>query len=239
MPVRREPGARKVRPIDALQDVPLGARVESVRASGKTTGRVSIRVAGRSLGTLTRDDAERLGLRAGVEWSPSLAYRLAKAFEEDEARVAAARLLDVRLRSKGELVDRLRRKRVKPALAERLVEELERAGKVNDQTFAAAYAKSVAKKAVGPRLIEAKLRGKRVEASLSKAAAKSAVAGKDLLESATMLARKRLRTMPASLDAASRARRLLGLLARRGFDAEVCRAAVRAVIAGAGEMMQG
>jgi regulatory protein len=230
MPIRREPGTKRVSSMDALADVPLGARLESVRSSGKTTGRVSIRIAGRSIGTLTKDAADRLGLRTGLEWSPGLAYKLAKAFDEDEARVAAARLLDVRPRSKGELADRLRQKRVRPALAAQLVEELERSGKVNDAAFAAAYARSAAKKPVGPRLIEAKLRGKRVEASLSKAAAAKAVAGKDLLADATALARKRLRSMPAKLDTAARARRLFGQLARRGFDAEICRSAVRAAM---------
>lgn len=234
MPVRREPGAKRTSSMDALADVPLGARIESVRASGKSTGRVSIRVAGRAVGTLGKDAAERLGLRAGLEWSPGLAYKLAKAFDEDEAGVAAARLLDVRLRSKGELLDRLRQKRIKPSLAERIVDELQRSGKVNDAAFAAAYAKSAARKPVGSRLIEAKLRGKRVEASLAKSAAAKAVADKNLLEDATLLARKRLRTMPGSLDDNARARRLFGQLARRGFDAEICRNAVRAVMPRAG-----
>jgi regulatory protein len=226
MPVRREPGQRRTKPLDALADVPMGARLR-VRPSGKATGRVSLVVDGRSIGTLTTAAADALSLHDGPEWSPRLALVVARAFEEDEALVAASRLLDVRARSKGELADRLRQKRVKPEIAQKLIADLERAGTLNDAAFARAYAKAAARKPSGARLIESKLRAKHVDGDLAKRAAKTALEGRDLLADATLLAQKRARALPPKLDAAARSRRLLGLLARRGFDGEICRQAVR------------
>lgn len=215
----------KLRPHEALIDVPLGSKIDSLRASSE--GRVSIIIARRSIGTLTVAAVDELGLRAGLEWTPGLASRLAKAFEEDEARQAALRLLAVRPRSRGELLNRLKQKRIRPALAEALIAEFEAKGMIDDRAFAALYARSVARKPVGARLVEQKLREKRVAGPLAASAAREALEGRDALAEATDLARRKLAAMPAKLDAPARMRRLIGLLARRGFDGEVSREAVR------------
>ena len=217
--------------LDQWLDVPLGCTIDRLRPSGKDTGRVSVVVMGRSLGTISKAEAERLGLTVGREWTASLATKLARAMEDDAARVAAARLLDVRPRSVGELRQRLRQKRIKQATADRLVNELESQGKLDDESFAKVYAASAANKPVGARLIEARLRQKQVAPELARRASRAALAGRDPIEDATALARKKLRTLPAKLDAPARARRLFGALARRGFDPETCRRAVRAVVA--------
>jgi regulatory protein len=154
-----------------------------------------------------------------------------QAVREDEAARSAERLLAVRPRSKGELLDRLKRRGVSEALARDTVERFEKAGIVNDEAFARLMARAtLSARPAGPRLLTAKLRGLRVDATLAQTAATEAVQGRDLLGDATTLARKKLRLMPAKLDDAARQRRLLGALARRGYDAGVVYAAVRAAM---------
>jgi regulatory protein len=214
--------------IDRLLDAPEG---ESVRLRAGAEGRVSILIGGRSFGTLAGDLAERAGLESGREWTPKLAMRIAKAVEDDIAREAAVRLLAMRERSKGELLLRLTRRGVKPDKAERLVSDLARSGAVDDTRFAGLVARSIVRdKPAGARLIRAKLREKRVDPETASAAAAEALAGRDPLSDALALARSRLKSLGPRLDNQTRARRLLGLLARRGFDSQTAMSAVRTLV---------
>lgn len=215
--------------LELVLAVPAGAKIDRTRPSGP--GRRSLIVEGASVCTLPDEVVESLGVRGGLRWTPELGVRVARAVEEDQANLVAQRLLAVRLRSKGELLSRLRRAGVREAKAVRLVEQLEAAGKVNDAVFARAYARSIVnRKPAGAMLVERKLRERRVDGPLSKQAAREALSGKDIHALAMELARKKLRVMPQSLDTAAKTRRLLGLLARRGFDGGVASAVVRGLI---------
>ncbi len=214
--------------MDRLLDAPAGG---TFRLRTTKEGRVTILVGGRSVGTIAGDLADRINLRSGRAWSPELALRVSKAVEEDIAREAAARLLEVRERSKGELLLRLTRRGVKPAKAERIVAALAHKGDVDDARFAGLVARSIIrKKPAGERLIRAKLREKRVDRATAAQAAAEALAGRDAFADAVALARSRLRTMGTKIDDQARARRLLSLLARRGFDEETAMSAVRSLV---------
>jgi regulatory protein len=214
-------------------DAPTGG---AVRTRTGAAGRVSLLVGGRSVAVLSADLVESLGLRRGAKWTPELALRVARALEKDIAQQAAGRLLAVRDRSKGELLSRLARRGVKTADAESLVADLARRGGVDDERFASALARSVVRaRPAGAALIRARLRAKRVDRDTAERAAREALAGRDPLADATALATKKARAMPPSLDARARARRLTGLLARRGFDADTVERAVRRVLGGAHE----
>lgn len=229
MPRGRAPSDREK--LDRLLDVPAGGIISRLRAS--SSGRVAVCVDGASVCTLARDAVESLGLRKGMRWTPELALRLRAALEEDLARQAAGRLLAVRMRSKGELLDRLKRRGVKQGAATRLVDDLERRGGVDDVRFADAMARSIVRgKPAGERLIRASLRRKHVDDETASRAAKKALAGRDPAQDAAQLVAKRLRGMPPSLDRATKERRLLGALARRGFDARIARQAVREALGG-------
>lgn len=209
-------------------DAPVGG---SVRLRAASERRVSVVVDGRSIGTLDADAAQSLGLRSGGKWSPELALRVARAVEKDQAARAAERLLAVRERSRGELLTRLKRRGVKPAIADALVGEFVRTGKVDDERFAGLLARSILRvKPAGERLIRARLRASQVDAALAAREAKHALAGRDPLEDALALARARLKRLPAGLDGRAKARRLLGALGRRGFDVETASRAVRLLI---------
>ncbi len=202
-----------------------------MRLRAASDGRVSILIGGRSFGTLAGDLAERAGLESGREWTPKLALRVARAMEDDIAREAAARLLAERERSKGELLLRLARRGVKPDKAERLVSDLARSGAVDDSRFAGLVARAIVRdKPAGAGLIRAKLRMKRIDRETASAAAVEALAGRDPLTDALALARPRLKALDPRLDNQAKARRLLGLLARRGFDSETAMTAVRSLV---------
>lgn len=226
MPRRRPMHSTDRERLARVLDAPVGG---AVRLRGGSSGRVSVVVDDRSVATLSADLAESLDLPRGTKWTPELALRVAKLLEKDVAQQAAGRLLAVRERSKGELVSRLTRRGVKPTAAESLVADLVRRGAVDDERFAGLMARSIVRaKPAGEALIRAKLRQKRVDSETAARAAKRALEGRDLLADATALARKRVRTMPASLDAPARERRLIGYLSRRGFDADVVYRAVKA-----------
>jgi len=213
-------------------EAPVGGSIQRIRASGSNDqGRRSIVVDGSSVCTLPTEVIESLSLHTGMRWTPELAMRIARAVEDDQMRQVIKRLLAVRLRSKGELVDRLKRAGARDSKAVALVDELERQGSINDTTFAQAYARSiVSRKPAGARLIEQKLRQKRVDPVLSRAAAQKALAGRDLEAEALALATKKLRLMPPSLAQPARIRRLYGQLARRGFDAALTDRIVRRLL---------
>lgn len=232
MPRRKpmHPGDRKrvEKPLEAVEGGTLRLR------AGKS-GRIAMLVRGRSIGTIAADLAESIGLSSGIEWSPSLALRVARALEEDAAQQAAARLLAVRERGSGELLDRLARRGVKPERARRIVAGLQDKLEVNDERFATMLARSVvSKKPAGERLIRAKLKATKVDRATAERAAREALAGRDPIDDATTLARARLRTM-STLDARAKARRLFGLLARRGFDETVCRAVIESLLPASGD----
>lgn len=85
----------------------------------------------------------------------------------------------------------------------------------------------------GEALLRARLEERGVDESASEEALRAAGQSRDERENARTLAAAALRRMPPSVDDATRARRLLGLLARRGFDEETSLEAAREAIPGA------
>jgi regulatory protein len=82
----------------------------------------------------------------------------------------------------------------------------------------------------GEALIRAKLEQRGVEAFAAEDAVREATGSTDEAAEALTLTEQALAKMPESLDDLSKARRLLGLLARRGFTEEHALDAVRAVV---------
>lgn len=223
---RRRPVAELAARLDA---VPLGARLERLRPL--KFERVSLVFAGAAVCALSVQDAAALRLAPGAEFTPALAVKLLRAGQHDLAREAARRLLAVRPRSTGEITQRLTRVGLRPVIIAELIDELRRAGKLDDRAFADAWARSMTRsRATGAKRIEASLRSKRVDAETARDAARRSLAGTDLHAAATDLVRRRAAAMSVGLDPRVKARRLFGLLARRGFEADVAAHAVRAAL---------
>ena len=133
----------------------------------------------------------------------------------------ALRLLAARPRSCREIRDRLRRAGFE---AEEIAEEigrLEAVGLLDDERFAREFAEHlVANRGVGRRALVSSLMAKGIDRETIETVAEETVGDEE--SRAEELARSRLGRL-SGLDPPAAYRRLMGLLARRGYDAAVCR----------------
>jgi regulatory protein len=183
----------------------------------------------RAVARLRVADVERLGLHEGLEWTAKLARTVDEAVAGERARRAALTLLGRRARSTATLIDRLTAKGHDEATAQRVVQELVADGWMDDRAYAEALARELLAKAPATaKLIAHRLRQRGIDEQLAEAIAHEAVAETDLHGTAVELARKRLRQME-NIPPATAARRIAGILARRGFDEDAVRAALHAV----------
>src|SRR5690606_28405254 len=87
-----------------------GERISAIVLSRRMPDWVDVRVGRRVAARMPRDLADRLGLEVGREWTTDLAETARQAAGESRARRAAEQLLLRRMGSRGELIDRLKRK---------------------------------------------------------------------------------------------------------------------------------
>ncbi len=194
--------------------------------------RVTIGPPRRRAGLLHPRDAEPLGLAVGMAWTPSLQAAFDEAALMTAARRRAHRWLGKRPLSTAALLERLRKAGYAESLARRLARDLELTGLIDD----AAYAKSLveherSRRPIGERLLRDKLASRGIAANAAEdALRRPADEHASPLDDALALARATLAKMNASLDAPAKARRLFGVLARRGFEEHVAEEAVRTLL---------
>ena len=136
------------------------------------------------------------------------------------AREAALRLLAVRERSRAELRTRLLRRGFQGDAVEAVLDRLAETGLQDDRRFAERYAEGSVARGKAARRIQGELRGRGIGAE---AAAAAAVASpEEEIERARAVARTKASRM-GDADPTAKARRIFGMLARRGYDAETCR----------------
>src|SRR5438552_8933810 len=146
------------------------------------------------------------------------------------AKDRALRLLGVRWRSREELRTRLRRAGFAQDEVDRALEDLERVGLVDDARFAReAVQGHTNRRLAGDRAVRAALRQKGVEQAIAEEAI---MAAGDEADRARELAFRRAARM-VSLGPEAAARRLYGVLLRRGYGHAVAREACRAAISDA------
>ncbi len=181
------------------------------------------------------DAVRELGNSAGDPWTPELERALLERAGFERFKAYAMRSLASRPLSRRGLLDRLIARGASAATAGRVADEMERAGFLDEQAYAEALVRSVTRsRPAGSRLLESKLRAKGVERQAADAALRKASEESDPLAGAMALALRRSGAMSAKLDTRTRARRLLGLLARRGFEPGVAAEAVRRTLGTAG-----
>ncbi|WP_432278623.1 recombination regulator RecX [Nocardia carnea] len=145
----------------------------------------------------------------------------------EQAKEACLRLLAVRARSRAELAQRLAAKGFAAEVAERALDRLAEVGLVDDAEFARQWVRQrhgFAGK--GRQALAQELRRKGVAAE-DASAALADVTADDEHARATELVRRKLRTLPAGLDRDKAMRRLVGMLARRGYGHSVAYTVVR------------
>lgn len=206
-------------------DLPDGAVITHLTPGRR--GDITLRVNKQRIAALDPLDVTALGLRIGGAWSDQLSDRVLAAAARFAAHRDAMTILARRAVSRAEMVRKLQRKGHTPALATNIADGLVARGHINDEVFAQHFAESLTRrKPAGKGLIVAKLAQRGIARPAAENAAKQALSGHDQLADARDLAARRLFRMPAKLDGQAVQRRLFGLLARRGFEPEICRRAV-------------
>jgi regulatory protein len=143
--------------------------------------------------------------------------------------VARTILLDQlagRARSRKELADKLAQRNVPSELATRLLDRFEEVGLVDDAAFARSWVEGRhTARGLAPRALAQELRRKGVDDEVAREALEL-IDSDDQEEAARALVRKKLRSL-TRFDDATRTRRLVGMLARKGYAPGMAYALVR------------
>lgn len=152
--------------------------------------------------------------------------------EADPEAVGRKILLDQlsgQARSRAELATKLARKRVPAEVAERLLDRFEEVGLVDDAAFARDWVQSrQSGRGLARRALAVELRRKGVDAGVV-ADAVATVDADDEVQAARELVRRKLPSLER-FDRQTQARRLTGLLARKGYPSSVAFRVVREVL---------
>ena len=141
-----------------------------------------------------------------------------EASREEQARALCLRLLTARARTRAELEGQLAKRGYPDEVSQRVLDRLAKVGLVNDEDFAEQWVRSRRVNAgKGKRALAAELRNKGVDNDVITAALADIDAGAER-ERAEQLVRDKLRREKLGDDDTKVARRLVGMLARRGYS---------------------
>lgn len=150
------------------------------------------------------------------------------------ARDICLRLLTGRARSRAELAEAMRRKGIPVDVAEVVLDRYAEVGLVDDTVFAEAAVRSGhAHRGLGRRALRAELRRKGVDEDVAQQAV-AAVGPEDEERRARELVRRRMRTV-SGRDEVTVVRRLVGMLARKGYAEGLALRVVREELRAEGE----
>jgi len=206
--------------------------ITAIIPSARRPGRFDVVADGADLTTLSIEAIERLRLTVGAELDDRGTDALLREGEIVRVYDRALAMLAARGRAGAELRRLLLGKKEQAALVDAAIERLRSAGLLDDAEFARQFARS---KALGAGMPRRRLRqelGRRgVAAELTDDAIDEVFADEQIDEDALIeaAAQKKLRTL-ATLDPATRRRRLYAYLARRGYDADDIARVVRELV---------
>lgn len=204
-------------------------QITAIAPTARHPQRSTVRVGRKVVATLPTARIESLGLHIGQTWDAALANRVAEAVEDDKAMRKAMNRLNRRAMSRRELDRKLGKLEFAEPTRQRVLDRLAELGYLDDEAFGRALIRETQRgKPAGPRLLQQKLFQKGLDRALIERLIAETRDEADPTEQAIALARQRLRQMQR-LDAPTRTRRLYGLLARRGFEAETIREAMEAM----------
>lgn len=153
--------------------------------------------------------------------------------DADPESVARKILLDqlsVQARSRHELEERLARRDVPEEVASRLLDRFEEVGLVDDEAFARSWVDSRQRtRGLGRTALAVELRRKGIADETAKAVLAEVDPG-DEEAAARLLVQRKLRSM-RGIDGQVAARRLVGMLARKGYSSGLAYAVVRQELA--------
>ena len=189
-------------------------------------------VDGAEIATLSIEAIERLRLGSGVPFDDRLALEVEREAGILDTYDRALNMLAARGRASADLRRILIRKGEPVDRVAMAIERLERAGFVDDASFARQFTRS---KAVGAglsrRRVQQELAKRGVARDVSDEAIETVFVEEGVDEEASVerVARKKLRSL-SSVDDATRKRRLYSFLARRGYDSDAISRVLRILL---------
>ena len=141
---------------------------------------------------------------------------------EEQARTVGLRLLTARARTRAELAGQLTKRGYPDDVSAKVLDRLTEAGLIDDADFAEQWVQSRrANASKGKRALAAELRTKGLDDDVI-AAALNGIDASSERDRAVTLVQTRLRRENLDGDQAKVARRLVGMLARRGYSETMC-----------------
>ncbi|MFF2354224.1 regulatory protein RecX [Kitasatospora sp. NPDC058115] len=202
----------------AAASAPAFPQERPARRSGRTRrgAAVTDRAAGTD-GADTADDADGGGLPERAAGASRRGRAEEPADPETRARDICLRLLTGAAKSRKQLADALRKREIPDEVAEEVLTRLEEVGLIDDAAFAAAWVESRhSVRGLSRRALAQELRTKGIAGELAERAL-AQLDPDDETEAARALVERRLRTT-RGLERQTRTRRLVGVLARRGYS---------------------
>ena len=178
--------------------------------------------------SLPEDALRPLGLAQGSEVTPALRDALDALAEVEGAYQAAIRLERLRSHAKWDLRRRLVLKQHRGEIVDQAIARLEWSRVVDDRRFAETYARSRVSRGRGPSRVLRDLLTQGVDRRLAEQAVAAAVTqeGVDPAQEARAAAERRVKQL-RDLPPATKRRRLMAYLVRRGFGGSETRDLVR------------
>lgn len=150
---------------------------------------------------------------------------------ESVAKTICLRLLTGQARSRSELSDALRRRGIPPDVAERVLGRFAEVGLVDDEAYAQAFVASKHRdRGLGRAALRTELRRKGIDGASADRALEAVDTDAERRRAAELVAKKLDAAMFAGLPAARR--RLLSMLARRGYSASLAATVVNEALHG-------
>ncbi len=158
---------------------------------------------------------------------------------EEQAHALCLRLLTARARSRAELIAKMAKRGYPDDVVETVLGRLVAVGLIDDEDFAAQWVRSrQTYSGKGKRALAAELRIKGVDTEVIAAALDGIDAGAERLRAEQLVERKLRREVLADGDDAKVMRRLVGMLARRGYHQSMAVAVVTDALAAERERRQ-
>ncbi len=147
----------------------------------------------------------------------------------DRGREVALRQLGFSARSSQQLREAMLKREVPPAAADEVIQRLTRVGLIDDEEYAAMLVRTrQAERGLARRALKVELERKGIDSRTAESALDQ-VDDADEADAARWLVRKRVTSM-RGVEPIKRRNRLYGTLARKGYSAEVARAAIDEVL---------
>ena len=214
------------------KDIPTdgSATITSLRPCSDQPDQFTVRVNKCLMGRISYTTKAKHRLAIDDSWTEELSEALHTELTRSRAYLSAARMLGARAKSAFELKQSLRRKGNDPDAIDWAINRLLELGLLNDTEYAAMAARSIIRaKPAGRRFIEAKLRLKGIDRQIITETLDEQLEGTDPYEEALKLGERFNRSITSTLEPEVRKRRLVGRLARRGFDHDVVRRVVETI----------